>query len=45
MRIAGYVPIKHHFLNATKAQREGVIQPDAVVDGLGGEALATVRIS
>ena len=37
--------IEHHFLDVTKAQREGVIQTHTVADDLGGEAVAMVRIS
>jgi hypothetical protein len=34
--------IKHHLLNVSEAEREGVIQPDAVGDDLGGEAMSFI---
>ncbi len=36
------VPIQHHFLNISKAEREGVVQPNAVSDDLGRDAVSFI---
>ena len=36
--------IHAHFFNIPVAEREGVVEPDAVADNLGGEAVAFVGV-
>ena len=35
-------PIEHHFLNVAVAQREGVVEPDAVANNLDGKSVVFV---
>jgi len=36
------IPVQHHFLNISEAERKGIVQPDAVGDDLSRTAMSFV---